>query len=100
MMYLARGQVAFLKCVESINDLASAHLFSVAWLSMLHCLFPVLHSGRIRLASFQCAKSVILCPGDFLNIQISGHHPPEILIYTVCVASCGGGGLGVCKSIP
>lgn len=39
MMYLARGQFAFFKCVESSNDLAGAHLFSIAWLTMLHCFF-------------------------------------------------------------
>lgn len=45
MMYLARGQFAFFKSVESSNDLARAHLFSIAWLTMLHCLFLVLHIG-------------------------------------------------------
>lgn len=64
MMYLARVQFAFFKCVESTNDLAGAHLFSLAWLTMLHCLFLVLHIGRIRNVRFKCAKSVVHCPGD------------------------------------
>ena len=36
IMYLARGQVAFFKCVESNLDLAGAYLFSIAWVSLLH----------------------------------------------------------------